>query len=221
MLRIFECDTMEEFVELTGNSFRGIVHPDDLEEVEQSIWYQIQESRYDLDYVEYRIVTKYGNVRWVEDYGHFIHSETAGNFYYVFISDATEKVTRRMAETATIINEGKAKEQKLQSLIEEYDKERKLIRQEHLQRLEVIEGLSVNYDSILYADLDGDKVLPYRLSTRLERQFEQRLQVREIASVFDRLCQSMGAPRRPRTRAAKDFRRVYQKSARKQSDVLS
>ena len=39
--------------------------------------------------------------------------------------------------------------------------------------------------------------------------------------VFDRLCQSMGTPRRPRTRSAKDFRRVYQKSARKQSDVLS
>ena len=146
----------------------------------KSIKSQISNSPDNLDYVEYRIMRKDGIVRWVEDYGHFIHSETAGNFYYVFISDATEKVTRRMAETATIINEGKAKEQKLQSLIEEYDKERKLIRQEHLQRLEVIEGLSVNYDSILYADLDGDKVLPYRLSTRLERQFEQRLQVREL-----------------------------------------
>ena len=33
-----------------------------------------------------------------------------------------------------------------------YDKERKLITQEYLRRLEVIEGLSVNYESILYAD---------------------------------------------------------------------
>ena len=28
MLRIFNCSSMEEFQELTGNSFRGIVHPD-------------------------------------------------------------------------------------------------------------------------------------------------------------------------------------------------
>lgn len=37
MLRIFNCDTMEEFKAITGNSFRGIVHPDDLDEVEKSI----------------------------------------------------------------------------------------------------------------------------------------------------------------------------------------
>lgn len=180
LISIFKCKNLAEFKTLTGNSFVGMVHPDDIDAVQKSIKSQISNSPDNLDYVEYRIMRKDGIVRWVEDYGHFIHSETAGNFYYVFISDATEKVTRRMAETATIINEGKLKEQKLQSLIEEYDKERKLIRQEHLQRLEVIEGLSVNYDSILYADLDGNKVLPYRLSSRLERQFEQRLQVREL-----------------------------------------
>ena len=33
LLRIFGCDTMEEFRTLTGNSFKGIVHPDDWEEV--------------------------------------------------------------------------------------------------------------------------------------------------------------------------------------------
>ena len=31
LLRIFNCHTMAEFRVLTGNSFRGIVHPDDLE----------------------------------------------------------------------------------------------------------------------------------------------------------------------------------------------
>lgn len=185
LISIFKCKNLAEFKALTGNSFKGIVHPDDLDAVQKSIKSQISSSPDNLDYVEYRIMRKDGIVRWVEDYGHFIHSEAAGNFYYVFISDATEKVTRRMAETATIINEGKAKEQKLQSLIEEYDKERKLIRQEHLQRLEVIEGLSVNYDSILYADLDENKVLPYRLSTRLERQFDKRLQVRELRWFLD------------------------------------
>ena len=64
LLRIFNCDTMKEFQELTGNSFRGIVHPEDLEEVEKSIWEQIAQSHHDLDYVEYRIVQKGGAVRW-------------------------------------------------------------------------------------------------------------------------------------------------------------
>ncbi len=33
VLRIFGCDTEEEFRRLTGNTFRGMVHPDDIEEV--------------------------------------------------------------------------------------------------------------------------------------------------------------------------------------------
>ena len=55
LLRIFQCATMSEFRELTGNSFKGIVHADDLDRVEDSIKKQIAASRYDLDYVEYRI----------------------------------------------------------------------------------------------------------------------------------------------------------------------
>ena len=125
-----------------------MVHPDDLEAVEKSINEQIANSIDDLDYVEYRITDKNGVVRWVEDYGHFVRTETAGNLYYVFIGDATEKITRRMSETAALLNEKLEKERKLKNIIKEYDKERKLITQEHLQRLEVIEGLSVNYVSL-------------------------------------------------------------------------
>lgn len=171
LLRIFQCSTLADFRYITGNSFKGVVHREDLETVERSIKEQIAHSHYDLDYVEYRIIRKDGTVRWVEDYGHFIHSQTVGDIFYVFISDATEKRNHILSEKAALINEKKENEQKLQSLIEEYDKELKLINQEQLRRLEVIEGLSVNYASILYVDLDTDKVLPYRLSTRNENQF--------------------------------------------------
>lgn len=98
MLTIFNCGSMEEFREYTGNSFRGIVHPDDLEEVEQSIREQIEASRFDMDYVEYCIIRKSGEVRWVEDYGHFVHSEEMGNIFYVFVADATEKRERWMTK---------------------------------------------------------------------------------------------------------------------------
>lgn len=153
MLKIFRCDTMDELRELTGNSFKGIVYPEDLEAVEQSIKEQIAASQDDLDYVEYRIIAKDGSVRWVEDYGHFLRRENIGNIFYVFITDATEKINKR--------------------------------KQEHLQRLEVIEGLSVNYDSILYVDLKKDKVYPYRLSERLIPHFTKKLQEREYLNFVE------------------------------------
>lgn len=96
MLRIFGCDTLEEFKELTGYTFKGIVHPSDLDRVEESIRAQIEGD--DLDYVEYRIVRRDGTVRWVEDYGHFVHTQAYGDLFYVFIEDATERISRRMAE---------------------------------------------------------------------------------------------------------------------------
>ena len=98
MLQIFNCSTMEEFREHTGNSFRGIVHPDDLEEVEKSIREQIAISHFDLDYVEYRIIQKGGQIRWLEDYGHFVHNEKIGDIFYVFVGDATEKRERWMTK---------------------------------------------------------------------------------------------------------------------------
>ncbi len=49
LLRILGCAGREEFCALTGNSFRGMVHPEDLEEVERSIREQIANSQYDLD----------------------------------------------------------------------------------------------------------------------------------------------------------------------------
>ena len=102
MLRIFGCDTVEEFKELTGYTFKGLVHPDDIEAVEASVKAQIEHSKDDLDYVEYRIVRKDGKVRWVEDYGHFIHTEEYGDVFCVFIEDATERMQKRMAELERI-----------------------------------------------------------------------------------------------------------------------
>ncbi len=98
MLRIFGCETRAEFEALTNNSFKGIVHPDDLDRVEESIWNQIHDSRYNLDYVEYKITKKDGSIRWVEDYGHFTHTTMYGDVFYVFIEDATDRLEKRMTE---------------------------------------------------------------------------------------------------------------------------
>ena len=92
VLHIYGCDTMEQFKELTGGSFHGMVHPDDYIMICKSINAQIADERNEhLDYVEYRIVRRDGAVRWVDDYGHYANLPEYGDVYYVFISDITEK----------------------------------------------------------------------------------------------------------------------------------
>ncbi len=105
ILRIYGCGTREEFMELTGNTFQGMVHPEDLDEVEESIKDQVEKSIYDLDYVEYRIIRRDGSIRWVEDYGHFLYTEKYGNIFYVFIEDATERLKNRIQELECINEE--------------------------------------------------------------------------------------------------------------------
>ena len=150
LIRMFECKSTEEFLKYTGNSFKGIVYREDYEEIEQSIQQQISDEDNPFDYVEYRILTQKGNIRYVEDYGHFIQTNV-GNIFYVFITDSTEKTEKRQ--------------------------------QEHLQRLNVIEGLSLNYDSILYIDFDTDTVFPYRLSHKLSKQFNGELQTKKYSTI--------------------------------------
>ena len=88
---IFGCADMDEFRELTGNTFRGMLHPDDYAAITKSVLDQTAKSENNLDYVEYRITRKDGEIRWVEDYGHYTETEAYGGVFYVFLSDITEK----------------------------------------------------------------------------------------------------------------------------------
>lgn len=85
LLEIFECKTLDEFLELTKGSFAGIVHPEDYQEVRRSIAQQIMENDANLDFVKYRIITKTGKVKYVRDYGHLVHNENDADLYYVFL----------------------------------------------------------------------------------------------------------------------------------------
>lgn len=181
LLRIFQCASIEELRTLTGNSFRGMVHPEDLENVERSIREQVAKSQYDLDYVEYRVRRKDGQIRWIEDYGHFVQNGSGRGIFYVFLSDATGKRHRRLIERALLLSEKRERERQLQSLTEEYDKERSLLNQEYLRRLKVIEGLSANYETILFAELECDQVRPYRLSSRTCKMFGEDRGIRPFS----------------------------------------
>ena len=91
-INIFGCADLEDFKELTGYTFKGMVHPDDYQRISDSIVQQIGTNKDQMDYTEYRIIRKDGAVRWVDDYGHYTETKSYGGIYVVFISDITEKV---------------------------------------------------------------------------------------------------------------------------------
>lgn len=99
VLEIFGCETGSEFRTLTGGTFEGMVYKDDFKRIQDSIDDQINaEEGNGMDHVIYRIIRKDGSIRWIDDYGHFSHSEDFGDIYYVFINDITEVYESRMKD---------------------------------------------------------------------------------------------------------------------------
>ena len=84
--RIFECDSVADFIKFTGGSFATTVYPEDIEEVERIINAQIKVSG-GYDYVTYRIITKSGKIKQIEDWGHLVHDEGFGDIFYVYLHD--------------------------------------------------------------------------------------------------------------------------------------
>lgn len=93
---MYGCETDDQFRALTGYTFRGMVHPLDYDNVNQSIVEQTQSvDSLNRDHVEYRIIRRDGSIRWVDDYGHFAQFPGYGDVFYVFISDITEQYLAR------------------------------------------------------------------------------------------------------------------------------
>ncbi len=87
VIALFGCRTLEEFREYTGNTFGGMVHPEDLHKIQNEIISQTMFGERRHDYVRYRIVTKQGRMRYIEDFGHLLHGQNGQSFFYVFIVD--------------------------------------------------------------------------------------------------------------------------------------
>ena len=158
MLRLFRCDTMEEFRALTGNTFRGIVHPDDLERVEKYIANQITDDLQALDYVEYRIIRKDGEICWVEDFGHLVHDDADGDVFYVFVSDITERIRKLNRER--VIH---------QEMIDAASSRER-------QYMEMIQALSMDYSNVYRVNLSRDTVQAFRMSNVITKNFGNRFQ---------------------------------------------
>lgn len=87
VIELYGCKTIGEFRQYTGNSFRGMVHPEDIEKIESDIMSQTFNSEKKHDYVRYRIITKQGKIRYIEDFGHLLHGRDGQKIFYVYIVD--------------------------------------------------------------------------------------------------------------------------------------
>ena len=95
VLELYGCETVEEFRNHVNRSFRGMVHPEDLARIEWEINDQIITSEQHMDFIQYRIIRKDGEVRWIDDYGHLepASSGTGGDLFYVFMTDVTDTIS--------------------------------------------------------------------------------------------------------------------------------
>lgn len=94
---IFGCESKEDFKKFSGFTLRGMIHPDDYSSVCDSVEKQIHDNNTEQDFVEYRIIRKDGEIRWVNYYGQYMGTDNEHSLCFVFISDNTDM--HRQAES--------------------------------------------------------------------------------------------------------------------------
>ena len=147
---LYGCDNLADFKELTGYTFRGMVHPEDYQRISESIAEQTRASDEHMDYAEYRIIRKDGSVRWVDDYGHYLETDAYGGIFTVFISDITKKRERFVSE----LEGHKATIDTLNETVDRMNAERFTFNR-------VAQALAVDYFSIYVVDPDTERFVEY------------------------------------------------------------
>lgn len=106
VLELYGCENETQFLALTGGSYHGMIHPQDVSAVIESIRKNFQNSFITPGNEEYRIRRRDGEIRWVDAYGHFLHTDKWGEVFCVFMEDSTEKLTeiRKQQEILKIAN---------------------------------------------------------------------------------------------------------------------
>ena len=98
MCKLYGCEDLDDFKAYTGFNLRGMVHPDDSGVTFTTIRKRANGYKPNTDYLEYRIIRKDGEVRWLNEYNYFVHSELHKDLYYVFLSDITEQRQKEQSE---------------------------------------------------------------------------------------------------------------------------
>ena len=103
IVSIYECESVDAFRKFTDNKFVNLIYKEDLDKVIEEIKEKITPEK-DVATIDFRIITKKGNIRDVRTFGRYIHAERYGNIFYVFMNDITEDNRRREEEENENLN---------------------------------------------------------------------------------------------------------------------
>ena len=82
------CRDFDDFLDYTDHRFRNLIHPDERDSVETSIWKQIYaKTSGNNDYVRFHFAKKDGTYLPVLDHGRIVENRYYGNVFYVLIMD--------------------------------------------------------------------------------------------------------------------------------------
>ena len=92
-VHLFECENFEDFMRWVHGKWEGFVYSEDYERIQREIHEQQSQEHNvnNLDYIHFRIITKNGVMREIEDIGHLVDSPYYGKLYYVFLHDLEQK----------------------------------------------------------------------------------------------------------------------------------
>ena len=93
-IELYGCVNFADFKAFTGGNTRGLVHPLDINNVNDDLISQLKKDNEKIVYTEYRILRKDGRVRLVSEYGRIINSNVYGSVYLAFIFDDSQHLTR-------------------------------------------------------------------------------------------------------------------------------
>lgn len=88
LIELAGCSDFDDFLDYTDRRFRNLIHPDERDSVETSIWEQIDaKTSGNNDYVRFHFAKKDGSYLPVLDHGRIVENRYYGNVFYVLIMD--------------------------------------------------------------------------------------------------------------------------------------
>lgn len=88
LIELAGCRDFDDFLDYTDRRFRNLIHPDERDSVETSIWKQIDaKTNGNNDYVRFHFAKKDGSYLPVLDHGRIVENRYYGNVFYVLIMD--------------------------------------------------------------------------------------------------------------------------------------
>lgn len=92
LLRITECDSMEEFIEFVGRKVKGLIAPEDYDEAVESCDRQVGDSDDAVAHLDYHVITKETHKRiYMHAVAHMVKNPYFGEIYYVILGPKPEK----------------------------------------------------------------------------------------------------------------------------------